>query len=547
MPTNNKKYKKKYNKNYHKKNNKARRNSTQQVTHLSNDELMDKIINKSKVRKEKIKNYQVRERKPNDFQRSIRPSRKITSAENDELLEKILTKSKERKLQRTKKLQIVQTAELPKLKEEVQEPKEEPVVSPVVEEPKVEETPAKESEEDLIITKQIVIDVDKLDVKDKKVIEKIRQAVEDEQAKDETFVDLSAETKEFEIPGIQTEVKLKHHFDFSKLLYLIPIMILFISIGTLVVYFVNVNKKDNKAQVVYDDSGKIIETKDNKEEEERLKKLYNECLSRSYDERDNTDILNNAKAELDSYLTKYKTSIMYSDTVTGYEYSYNPNKVYYAASTMKSLAAIYLYTKAAAGEINLDETMTYSSKYSWTESMEMKKHRYGDKIPLRDLVRYAITVSDNSAYQMLVSYIGRQRLKDFGRSLGATYTLTGGDNFGNINVNDAVIYMKTLNSFIENNGELGEELKQVFLAALQNDLEIPEYEIKAAHKYGEYKPSYHDIGIVYDSNPYIVAILSTEGYGDFEGKIKDINKHVYRLHSIFWENRKGLCSTEVYK
>lgn len=540
MPTNNKKYKKKYN-------NKARRNSTRKVTSLTNDELMEKIISKSKVRKEKIKNYAVRERKPNDFQRSIRPSKKITSAESDELLEKILTKSKEKKLQRTRKLQVVQTSELPKLKEEVQEQK---VEEPQVEEPKVEETvepPVKESEEDLIITKQIVIDVDTLDVKDRKVIEKIRQAVEEEQAKDDTFVDLSVETKEFEIPGIQTEVKIKHHFDFAKLLYIIPILILVISIGTLVVYFINADKKDTDAKVVYDNNGKAVDDKDLKEEEERLAKLYNECLARPYDERDNNEVLANAKAELDSYLTKYKTSVMYSDLTTGYEYSYNSGKVYYAASVMKSLSAIYIYTKAAAGELSLDDTMTYSAKYSWTESMEMKKHKYGDKIPLRDLVRYAITVSDNSAYQMLVSYIGRQKLKDFGRSLGATYTLTGGDNFGNINVNDAIIYMKALNNFIVSNGELGEELKQVFLAALQNDLALPEYEITAAHKYGEYKPSYHDIGIVYDNNPYVVAILTTEGYGDYEGKVKDISKHVYKLHSVFYENRKGICSTEVYK
>ena len=527
-------------------NNKARKKATRKVTNLSNDELLDKIINKSKVKKEKVKNYKVRERKPNDFQGSIRPRKKNNSTENEELLEKILLKSKEKKLQRTKKLQVVQPEDLPKIKEEPKlEPVEEIKKEVKEEKPEVEEK-VKESEEDLIITKQIVIDVDKLDVKDKNVIEKIRQAVEEEQEKDETFVDLSEETKVFEIPGLQTEVNLKKHFDFSKLIYIIPILILFVSIGSLIFYFVNASKQEKPVEIINDEVTREIEIKQKEEEEQRLAALYNECLARPYDERDNTEMLNIAKAELDGYLTKYKTSIMYNDLATGYSYAYNPNKVYYAASVMKSLSAIYVYTKALSGELNLDDTMTYSAKYNWSESMEMKNHRYGDKITIRDLVRYAITVSDNSAYQMLVSYIGRQKLKDFGRSLGASYTLTGGDNFGNINVNDAMIYLRTLNSLIENGGELGEELKQVFLGALQNDLALPEYGIVAAHKYGEYKPSYHDIGIVYDSNPYLVAILSTEGYGDFEGKIKDISKHVYGLHSAFWENRKSICNSEVY-
>ena len=72
-------------------------------------------------------------------------------------------------------------------------------------------------------------------------------------------------------------------------------------------------------------------------------------------------------------------------------------------------------------------------------------------ISLRDLVKYAITVSDNSAHQMLVDYIGFTNLKKYGNSLGAKNTLIGGDNFGQIDTNDSIAYLTELYKFINDN------------------------------------------------------------------------------------------------
>ena len=502
---------------------------TKKTSNISSEELLNNILDKSKVRKEKRKNYNVVKKNNKNFQKYIRPNKKLVNTTNEELLDKIITKKKTQKKKKAVKKVVVEKKVL-----------ERPI------EKKIEEP---EIKEDLIITKEIQLPFDKIDINDEDVIAKIKDAVLEEEAKDETFIDRSSEQFEIEETlKIETSPK-KEQSVFSKFGYLIPVFVLGVSIGTLFIYFLNYYNKSNISSV--DDFREAdvvknieIENEDNSEE---LERLYNECLQRPYSEIDNNEILQNAKAELDAYLSKYKTSVAYQDLTIGNYYSYNPSKVYYAASTMKSLAALYIYSKAAIGEVDLNSTIKYTSRYSWSESMEMKKHKYGEDISIRNLVNYAITVSDNSAYQMLVAYIGRQNLKNYGISLGAKYTLSGGDNFGSITVNDAIIYMKTLNDFINNNGELGEELKQVFLGALQNDIAIPEYNVAAAHKYGEYKPNYHDIGIVYDEKPYLIAVLTTEGYGDFEGKIKDISKHVYKYHNIFWENRKGICSSEINK
>ena len=176
----------------------------------------------------------------------------------------------------------------------------------------------------------------------------------------------------------------------------------------------------------------------------------------------------------------------------------------------------------------------------------MSKHKYGDKVSIRELVRYAITRSDNRAHQMLVDYIGAKNLKAYGLSLGATKTLVG-DIFGSINVSDAVIYWEEINKFINNNGELGEELKSYFKEADQNYLNITSENIMAIHKYGEYENYYHDIGIVYDENPYIIAILSTEGRNKYEDIIKDINMKIYELNKMYNSNRESACHSSIYK
>ena len=147
---------------------------------------------------------------------------------------------------------------------------------------------------------------------------------------------------------------------------------------------------------------------------------------------------------------------------------------------------------------------------------------------------------------MLVKYIGYSNLKAFGQSLGAQYTLTSGDNFGNLSANDGIIYMKAIYNFINQSGELGQELKSYFVQAEQNDLEFPDLQIQAAHKYGQYSEFYHDIGIVYDEHPYVIAILTREGKKDFESIVKDINSHLYKLHTLYIENRQNYCHTLVY-
>ncbi len=285
-----------------------------------------------------------------------------------------------------------------------------------------------------------------------------------------------------------------------------------------------------------------------REHQKQLLKEYNNCLNTPNPKEEHLEELTTKIDETTEYIeNNYKTSVKYEDLTYGYTYTYNEEPSYYAASTIKLVDALYLYTKAANGEVNLNDTMTYTKDYKANASKFMSTLPYGSKVSIRTLIKYAIEVSDNSAHLMLIDYIGYNNLKEYGKSLGATYTLSGTDKFGYISVNDALIYLDTLNEFINNNDELGQELQSFLLKAEQNDLALPDLEIEAAHKYGEYGSVYHDIGIVYDSHPYAIAILTNEGQSRyFESKVKDINKHIYELHQAFYTNHEQVCHLKVY-
>lgn len=385
-----------------------------------------------------------------------------------------------------------------------------------------------------IITREIIFDEDSVDLNNKKLLKQLGKAIEE-------FDDLNKiddeSSDEDNIP-VETKRIDKTSFLNSKIFMLFSCIFLILLFVVIIFLMFGVNKDEN---FEFKPNVKKYETVDNRPQ------LYDECLKRNYSDADNSGDVILTIERLNDYLkSNYDVSVMYEELSTGFSYSYNDDVVYYAASTIKSLDALYIYTKAANGEIDLDDTMTYSSKYKWSSSKEMSKYNYGDKVSIRNLVKYAIIVSDNTAHQMLVSYIGKDNLKDFGRSLGALYTLEGSDNFGSISVADAIIYMKAINDFINENGELGKELQSYFVGAEQNGLEFSDLGISAAHKYGEYSYYYHDIGIVYDEHPYVIAILTHEGNNDYLNIIKDINEHIYELQNIYYNNREQICNLEIY-
>ena len=320
--------------------------------------------------------------------------------------------------------------------------------------------------------------------------------------------------------------------------------IVLIIVMSLIILFGFKSCKNHNKEIFEFKSNIVNENKRKEEEERKKQEEYNACLNEQYNSDDDNEVIEEKKNELTSLIKKYNPGLYYLDPEIGYSYKYNEEVSFYAASTIKMLDAIYLYNKAVDSDLDLDEEVKYSRNNYMGASKEMKNYRFGDYVSLRNLIKYAITVSDNTAHNMLVDYIGFKNLKEYGRSLGATKTLIGGDYFGQIDVNDSIVYLKELYRFIKDNNKYSEELKQYFLDSEQNYLNIEEENIYAAIKYGEYNYYYHENGIVYDEHPYLVSILTT--IGNNEEAFRSINKKVHELHKTFYQEREKRCKEKIY-
>ncbi|HPZ24144.1 MAG TPA: class A beta-lactamase-related serine hydrolase [Bacilli bacterium] len=269
---------------------------------------------------------------------------------------------------------------------------------------------------------------------------------------------------------------------------------------------------------------------------------YYSCIYYTYSGIESYDDVNAAIKDLESYLASYDVSVYFEDPVTGFSYSYNEDDIYYAASTIKLVAALYLYNMAENGSVNLDDTLVYTSSYKYDSSIDMEKYSYGTSVSIRNLVKYAVEDSDNSAYRMLLDYIGFDNLKAYGNSLGAQYTLVGGDNYGEITGNDAIAYLNELYDYFETETTLAVELQSYFIVADENYLDFSD--AQAASKYGEYSEFHNELGIVYIDNPYLISILTREG--DNEELNETINAKVRNIIELFYAHRNSICRASMY-
>ncbi|MBQ1373360.1 DUF5011 domain-containing protein [Candidatus Saccharibacteria bacterium] len=192
----------------------------------------------------------------------------------------------------------------------------------------------------------------------------------------------------------------------------------------------------------------------------------------------------------------YDVSVGYYNLATGRQYFYRGDVLYYGASLIKTLDAIYMYEHDMVN---------------------------GDTKPYVDR---AISISDNSAHAYLVDYIGREALRQYGISIGAPNTLSyEGSIYGDTTVMDQLAYYKKAYEIASVNGDF----KAPFVNESYNHIKIGG--LTTMHKFGYYDQWCHDAGIVFADEPYIVVILTNHGKWNGRDVLRDLASVVYQYHT----------------
>ncbi|PEQ82871.1 hypothetical protein CN481_24615 [Bacillus sp. AFS006103] len=215
-------------------------------------------------------------------------------------------------------------------------------------------------------------------------------------------------------------------------------------------------------------------------------------------------------AELNKYIKKTggKVTLEYRDLVTGDTFQINGKTPNRAASTIKLPLALYIMEQADKGKINLNQKLKYKSYHYYSGSGVIQKDRVGTTYTIRDLVKKAMIYSDNIAFIMLKERVGQRNFIKYMKSIGGQYAYPNGQNL--TSANDLTIYAKRLYQFSEKSAR-GKELVGYLKRTVYNTT-IPRG-IKGtavAHKVGMIPMDriYNDAAIVYDKNPYVLAIMT---------------------------------------
>lgn len=239
----------------------------------------------------------------------------------------------------------------------------------------------------------------------------------------------------------------------------------------------------------------------------KLKEIYNLCL--------------------DETLKGNKVAFYYED-MNNNQLSFNENICFYAASTIKILVCLLIYKLVDNNEINLDDKLIITMDEIFEGSGVIKFQKEPTEYSISKLIELCLKESDNTAYIKLVRYIGKERIIEYGKSLGAIHTLEGKDSYGIVNCTDMVIYWKELISYIKNskNGiNLKDYLLNPSVKYIKND--------KYIRKYGEYDIAYHEAGYVESEKPYYLMVLTQLNKEKYKEKfINNVAKIIDEINEL---------------
>lgn len=189
------------------------------------------------------------------------------------------------------------------------------------------------------------------------------------------------------------------------------------------------------------------------------------------------------------HLGKSNFSLCYYNTVTGEEYRYNEDAMMVAASTYKLPLNMYYYEMEARGEIAPDAYIPNSGT------------------TLDVCHRMSLVYSDNDTSMALLYNLGNFRTyKDCMRTYFTAEDVPlqyYADNFySTAMMMDALKYLYSHEAdFAEMIGYLKEACPGAYFKRYITDCEI-------AHKFGSFEGAENDVGIIYASQPFLLAVYT---------------------------------------
>jgi len=250
-----------------------------------------------------------------------------------------------------------------------------------------------------------------------------------------------------------------------------------------------------------------------------------------------------------------RVALAIQDLSTGYRSSVNANAEMPAASTIKIPIMVEVFRQMQEGNFDLNRRVTLlASDRDWG-SGSIASSPIGSSFPVSTLLTQMITVSDNTAANMLIRLVGRSHINATMDGLGLEHTRLsdyihtegwGVRNTLRTSASDMVaLLVKMAKDQLIDQWSSRQMIAILEAQEINTLLPEPLPQIPIAHKTGSFNDTLNDVGIVYASNaPYVIAVMTTNLSSLSSGRsfIRHVSKVTYSSleHFAAWREANGL-------
>lgn len=195
------------------------------------------------------------------------------------------------------------------------------------------------------------------------------------------------------------------------------------------------------------------------------------------------------------HLTEYNFSISYYNTVTGERYAWNDTRMMLGASTYKLPLNLYYYQQELAGKMSPDDIVG---------GMKLSQAHY-----------LSLVYSDNDVSTAMIYHLGQ--FGEYKRLMRTFFSMTDdeiGDSYYYDNHYCTRMMLEALQYLYENADDYSEMLGYLLEACPDAYFKRGVTEYDVAHKYGSFEGAENDVGIIYASQPFLLAVYTQDAGGE---------------------------------